>query len=130
MASFRSPATPGPTTRPASHHVLSNRGCYPCRVQDVISAKENSRRRRVRAKGSRAHGTLTVPNEAQVGKKTERVLVSSAPLLHHAIRMPWFFSGNERIRLPVAANMALRTAGAATKMVGSPTPPQKLPDGI
>jgi hypothetical protein len=39
-------------------------------------------------------------------------------------------SGSERIRLPVAANTALRTAGAATLMVGSPTPPQKLPEGI
>ena len=26
--------------------------------------------------------------------------------------------------------MALRTAGAATQMVGSPTPPQKPPDGM
>src|SRR5262245_54908557 len=41
-----------------------------------------------------------------------------------------FLSGNERTRLPVAANTALRTAGAATLMVGSPTPPQKPPDGI
>ena len=34
------------------------------------------------------------------------------------------------MRLPVAAKIALSTAGAATKMVGSPTPPQKSPDGI
>jgi hypothetical protein len=34
------------------------------------------------------------------------------------------------MRLPVAAKYALSTAGAATKIVGSPTPPQKPPDGI
>src|SRR6185312_9373012 len=36
-----------------------------------------------------------------------------------------FFSGKLRTGLPVAAWMALSTAGAATQMVGSPTPPQK-----
>ena len=42
----------------------------------------------------------------------------------------WFFSGRVRMRLPVAAKMAFSTAGAATAMVGSPTPPQKPPDGM
>ena len=37
--------------------------------------------------------------------------------------MSWSFSGNERIRLPVALKYAFITAGAATQMVGSPTPP-------
>ena len=41
--------------------------------------------------------------------------------------MLWFLSGNERIRLPVALKKALSTAGAATQIVGSPTPPQKPP---
>ena len=41
----------------------------------------------------------------------------------------WFISGSERMRLPVAAKIALSTAGAATAIVGSPTPPQKPPDG-
>ena len=36
-----------------------------------------------------------------------------------------FFSGRLRTGLPVAAWMALSTAGATTQMVGSPTPPQK-----
>ena len=49
---------------------------------------------------------------------------------HHANEMLWFFSGTERMRLPVAAKSALSTAGAATKIVGSPTPPQNPPDGI
>ena len=34
------------------------------------------------------------------------------------------------MRLPVAAKIAFSTAGAATAMVGSPTPPQKPADGI
>ena len=41
-----------------------------------------------------------------------------------------FFNGKRRTRLPVAAKMALSTAGAATAMVGSPMPPQKPPDGM
>ena len=48
----------------------------------------------------------------------------------HASVMFWFFSGNDRMRLPVAAKIALSTAGAATKIVGSPTPPQNPPDGM
>ena len=34
------------------------------------------------------------------------------------------------MRLPVAAKNALSTAGAATQIVGSPTPPQKPPEGM
>src|SRR6266436_4655798 len=50
----------------------------------------------------------------------------------HAIWILWFFSGNERMRCPVALKNALSTAGAATQIVGSPTPPQGSlpPDGI
>jgi hypothetical protein len=54
---------------------------------------------------------------------------AAAPL-RHANEMSWFLSGTERMRLPVAAKNALSTAGAATKIVGSPTPPQNPPDGI
>ena len=35
------------------------------------------------------------------------------------------FSGKLRTGLPVAAKIALSTAGATTQIVGSPTPPQK-----
>src|SRR6516164_7107984 len=55
---------------------------------------------------------------------------SITPPRRHANEMLWFLSGIERMRLPVAAKNALSTAGAATKIVGSPTPPQKPPDGI
>src|SRR5262249_39686536 len=40
-----------------------------------------------------------------------------------------FFSGRLRTGLPVAAKIALSTAGVTTLIVGSPTPPQKSPDG-
>ena len=36
-----------------------------------------------------------------------------------------FFKGRLRTGLPVAAWIALRTAGETTEMVGSPIPPQK-----
>ncbi len=52
------------------------------------------------------------------------------PLIVYTSVMPWFFSGTVRRRFPVAAKNALRTAGAATQIVGSPTPPQKPPDGM
>ena len=38
-------------------------------------------------------------------------------------------SGSERMRLPVAAKMALHTAGVSGRMAGSPCPPQKPPLG-
>ncbi|MDB5405145.1 MAG: hypothetical protein JWL84_57 [Rhodospirillales bacterium] len=46
-----------------------------------------------------------------------------------ALFRSWFISGKVWMRLPVAAKMALSTAGAATAIVGSPTPPQNPPDG-
>ena len=48
---------------------------------------------------------------------------------HYASVSPWFLSGSERIRLPVAAKIALHTAGAIDAWPGSPTPPQKPPVG-
>ena len=42
---------------------------------------------------------------------------------------PWFFRGSERTRLPVAAKIALHTAGAIDAWPGSPTPPQNPPEG-
>ena len=54
--------------------------------------------------------------------------LSLAQPRHHALSFT-FFSGSVRTGLPVAAKMAFSTAGATTQMVGSPTPPQKPPDG-
>ena len=47
----------------------------------------------------------------------------------HDFLKSWFFSGSERMRLPVAAKIALHSAGATTATGGSPTPPQKPPLG-
>src|SRR5260370_12305986 len=55
---------------------------------------------------------------------------ASATSLHHANETLWVLSGTDRIRLPVAAKNALSTAGAAPKIVGSPTPPQNPPGGM
>jgi hypothetical protein len=64
------------------------------------------------------------------GLREERRLRQSPLQLAYANRILWFFSGNVRMRCPVAAKIALSTAGAATKIVGSPTPPQNPPDGM
>jgi hypothetical protein len=56
--------------------------------------------------------------------------IQQPPLRVHANWMLWFLSGNERIRWPVALKKALSTAGPATQIVGSPTPPQKPPLGM
>ena len=45
------------------------------------------------------------------------------------LRRSWFFSGSERMRLPVAAKIALHKAGASGGTGGSPMPPQKPPLG-
>src|SRR5882672_891969 len=41
----------------------------------------------------------------------------------------WFFNGNDRMRLPVAAKIALQSAGATTDTGCSPQPLQKPPLG-
>ncbi len=58
------------------------------------------------------------------------IAAARPPRIAYTIWTPWFFSGNVRMRLPVAAKNAFSTAGAATQIVGSPTPPQKPPDGM
>jgi len=55
---------------------------------------------------------------------------AAAARFRYANEMLWLLSGSERMRWPVAAKYALSTAGAATQIVGSPTPPQKPPDGM
>src|SRR5258707_991488 len=56
-------------------------------------------------------------------RRGERALARQASV------SPWFFKGSERTRLPVAAKIALHTAGAIDAWPGSPTPPQKPPEG-
>ena len=43
----------------------------------------------------------------------------------YALLKSWFLSGRERMRLPVAAKMALHKAGASGGTGVSPAPPQK-----
>src|SRR5215831_17067541 len=75
--------------------------------------------------------TLVVAPERR-RERWGRILPASGERLAttYAVLMPSCIKGIERNRLPVAAKIALSTAGAATDTVGSPTPPQKLPDGI
>ena len=54
----------------------------------------------------------------------------NSALARQASVSPWFFKGSERTRLPVAAKIALQTAGAIDAWPGSPTPPQNPPDGM
>ena len=77
----------------------------------------------------------TFPNKEAHGEILSDAVVIGVPrttvphgTLQVALRS-WFISGNLRIRLPIAAKIALSTAGAATAIVGSPTPPQKSPVG-
>src|SRR5262245_65749017 len=58
-------------------------------------------------------------------RQTPRCLPSAAPVLAYAVLRSWFFSGRERMRLPVAKKMALHKAGARGGTGVSPMPPQK-----
>lgn len=83
----------------------------------------------------------TSGGSARAGPQRQKRSAASAPpvvvakrnvfrsFMDQALRRSKFFNGTSRRRLPVAAKMALSTAGAATKIVGSPTPPQNPPDG-
>ncbi len=62
--------------------------------------------------------------------KTNSIAAASVLRMAYTSVRPWFFNGTVRTRRPVAAKNAFRTAGAATQMVGSPTPPQNPPDGM
>ena len=56
---------------------------------------------------------------------------ATPPIIGFALAQPrsWFFTGSTRMRLPVAAKIALHSAGATGGTGGSPTPPQKPPLG-
>jgi len=76
---------------------------------------------------------LTLIQPSLTGRLAQATIGSMSPVRSHSARAYVGFvclRGNDRIRFPVAANTALSTAGAATLMVGSPTPPQKSPDGM
>src|SRR5215472_5708064 len=89
-------------------------------------------RAKTRRRGRIARGYGTGTRLAHLAGRTAAAAVRPPRGVSHAIWMLWFFSGNERMRCPVALNIALSTAGAATQIVGSPTPPQGSlpPDGM
>src|SRR5438270_628457 len=55
---------------------------------------------------------------------------AARPRGRYALCKAWFFSGSARMRLPVAAKIALQSAGATSAGGGSPTPPQNPPLGM
>jgi len=71
---------------------------------------------------------LTLRTDLRVREK-DRNGRGDGVLARQAKVSPWFLRGSERIRLPVAAKIALHTAGAIDAWPGSPTPPQNPPDG-
>src|SRR5262245_48066313 len=88
-------------------------------------------RAKTRRRGRIAHGYGAGKRLAHLAGRKAAADAAAAGM-SHAIWMLWFFSGNERMRWPVALKYALSTAGAATQIVGSPTPPQGSlpPDGM
>lgn len=113
VAQQAQPELPVRDDRPAAHRVSSRLACKRRHRLPDRGDWQGLRLRRSQPYGQRQYATRS--HEAATG---------------HAFLRSWFLSGNVRIRLPVAAKMAFNTAGAATAMVGSPTPPQKPPDGM
>ena len=62
------------------------------------------------------------------GGPSPKGLVGEGKTAHTGFRS-WSFSGSERMRLPVAAKIALHNAGASGGTPGSPPPPQNPPLG-
>ena len=76
-------------------------------------------------------GADACPRNSCAGNNAPAAAVVRNPLrFTQTSSKPLFFSGNERTRLRVAPYNAFNTAGAATAIVGSPTPPQKPPEPI
>ena len=71
-----------------------------------------------------AHSTQMAPADTNVGFRPCGEGKTIAPTYTSFT----FFSGSVRTGLPVAAWIALSTAGATTQIVGSPTPPQNPPE--
>ena len=81
-----------------------------------------------RAAGSQKLRILTVGERRWIAAPAAR---ATPPIMGFARAQPrsLFFTGSTRMRLPVAAKIALHSAGATGGTGGSPTPPQKPPLG-
>ncbi len=114
--------------RPRIRSILPHR----CRDRRLRHAVDRAHRGPGRMTAGAGLGSRRRPNlgrrRRQQRSRDEKRDDDSSPL--HARRRSVFFNGIWRTRFPVAAKTALSTAGAATAIVGSPTPPQNPPDGI
>src|SRR3984893_10753271 len=84
----------------------------------------------IRCGNAQQGGEFGPQNRAAASLAAAPVVVPIVATAPYAVLMPSCISGTERSRRPGAAKTALSTAGAATDTVGSPTPPQKPPDGM
>jgi len=92
-------------------------------IEFTRKLREGAMRGATPAGGSAHAGTAAAIGVASIAA------ARALPIVYTSV-MPRFFSGTVRRRLPVAAKNAFSTAGAATQIVGSPTPPQNPPDGM
>src|SRR5262249_9125923 len=117
-----------------SVHRKTRQGSLPTEIQNGASISG----RLVQKKGARHSrgGTQSCSTAAAFAGLSQRAAgengARSCPPLRvrYANEMLGLLSGIDRMRWPVAAKYALSTAGAAIQIVGSPTPPQKPPDGM
>jgi hypothetical protein len=70
------------------------------------------------------------PQQWTVGASEQFRGNAAHPRSCYALCKSRFFSGSVRMRLPVAAKIALQSAGATSAGGGSPTPPQNPPLGM
>src|SRR5437763_653761 len=98
----------------------------------LLRIRQPDPRRHARLARARAdsNGKWTIrawPQFQSSGARLRFRIIRAWPQLFQAFFRLWSPSGRLRMRRPVAAKIALSTAGAATAIVGSPTPPQTLP---
>jgi hypothetical protein len=94
--------TPG-LTRESTHRFAKWRYSMDCRVNAMCSGRPKA-------------GPECRHNDQKICSDQQNALLYTSLT---------FFSGRVRTGFPIAAWMALSTAGATTQIVGSPTPPQK-----
>jgi hypothetical protein len=81
---------------------------------------------RVTRRDARNFRFLAIGQQEQIGDSGVSRSAGGAPSLLAAHSRSWFFTGSVRTRLPVAAKIALQSAGGIGGTPGSPTPPMGL----
>src|SRR5262249_40273800 len=74
------------------------------------------------ALGARQRGRYLIARKSRSQEKRQYACANP-----HTSSIPGFFSGTERMRLPVARENAFNTAGPATQLGGAPIPPRPGP---